>query len=697
MSTRLADRLKAARRRHFVGRDAEKQLLQSALTSDDPLFYVMYVYGPGGVGKTTLLQEFGLMAQQAGVEAVYLDMRNVEPTPDAVLASVALALGATLPADPFELLQHRGRTLFLFDTCEMLLPLESWMRERFLPELPATTLTVMAGRNQLSTAWRADPGWQSLLVHVPLRNLAPDESMAYLDLRTVPEAERRRIVAFTHGHPLAISMVADVIDQQPGQHFEPIAAPDIIQSLLERLVQEAPSPLHQMALEAACLALYMTEALLAAMLDLPDVHIYFEWLRGLSFVEAGRYGLFPHDLVREAMVTDLRWRNPDLYVELHRRTRNFYHQRLRQTSGFNQRRLLAELIFLHRDNPVVRAFFEFQVNETLFTDQVRPSDAPVLVEMVRRHEGNAAAAIAGHWFVRQPTATLVIRDQRQAPVGFVTMLLLNEATSDDLARDPASRQVWEFVQRQGGLRAGEQALFFRFWMDGESYQAISTTQTRVFLNIIQYYLITPGLAFSFFPAADPALYQAVLAYADIHRAAQLDFETEGRPYGIFYHDWRSTPPMAWLELMAEREITYSAETALPPTPPPVSQAMLVLSEPEFAQAVRDALRHITRADELQGNPLVRSRLVVDRAGGEASPAARAAALHDVVVEVIDLLKSSPRQMKLYRALYHTYLQPAATQELAAEVLDLPFSTYRRHLKEGIDNVVETLWGRELGS
>jgi hypothetical protein len=52
-------------------------------------------------------------------------------------------------------------------------------------------------------------------------------------------------------------------------------------------------------------------------------------------------------------------------------------------------------------------------------------------------------------------------------------------------------------------------------------------------------------------------------------------------------------------------------------------------------------------------------------------------------------------MKLYRALYHTYLQPAATQELAAELLDLPFSTYRRHLKASIERLTALLWQQEL--
>jgi hypothetical protein len=253
------------------------------------------------------------------------------------------------------------------------------------------------------------------------------------------------------------------------------------------------------------------------------------------------------------------------------------------------------------------------------------------------------------------------------------------------------------VQRQPPLRAGEQVLYFRFWMDQASYQGLSTAQSRIFLNIIQYYLITPGLAYSFFPCADPQFYLDVLAYADIKRLPDLDFASDGKRYGVFFHDWRVCPPVAWLDLLAEREIAYSSEPALPPRPPVAAQTVLVLSQPEFADAVRSALRHLTRPDELQSNPLVRSRLVVARVGNEAGAAARAVTLREMIGAAIDLLQSSPRQLKLYRALYHTYVQPAPTQEMAAEVLDLPFSTYRRHLKEGIDNLVETLWARELGA
>jgi hypothetical protein len=68
--------------------------------------------------------------------------------------------------------------------------------------------------------------------------------------------------------------------------------------------------------------------------------------------------------------------------------------------------------------------------------------------------------------------------------------------------------------------------------------------------------------------------------------------------------------------------------------------------------------------------------------------------HDVAREVLntDLRWRNPAN---YRAIHRTYLEPAATQELAAESLDVPFSSYRRHLTAGIASITAWLWQREL--
>jgi hypothetical protein len=59
------------------------------------------------------------------------------------------------------------------------------------------------------------------------------------------------------------------------------------------------------------------------------------------------------------------------------------------------------------------------------------------------------------------------------------------------------------------------------------------------------------------------------------------------------------------------------------------------------------------------------------------------------------LNTHPRDQRLYRALYRTFFNPAATQEQAADLLGLPFSTYRAHLRAGTERVAELLWQREL--
>jgi hypothetical protein len=124
----------------------------------------------------------------------------------------------------------------------------------------------------------------------------------------------------------------------------------------------------------------------------------------------------------------------------------------------------------------------------------------------------------------------------------------------------------------------------------------------------------------------------------------------------------------------------------------VKPPLLVLSQPEFDDAVRQALRDLRRPDLLGRNPLLRTRLVHDRAGNEEPSAATLEALVGAAVET---LRQHPRDDKLWRAVERTYVRPAATQERAAAALGLPFGTYRRHLTQGVDRVVAWLWDQEV--
>jgi hypothetical protein len=314
--------------------------------------------------------------------------------------------------------------------------------------------------------------------------------------------------------------------------------------------------------------------------------------------------------------------------------------------------------------------------------------------MIQQHEGAESARLAAHWFARQPEQVQVLRDSEQQLAGLILLLALDQAMPADRAADPVAQAAWRYLEQTAPLRPGEKATMFRFWLARDTYQSVSAVQGHIFIIMVQHYLTTPGLAFTFLPCINPNFWLPIFAYADLARCTELDFEVQGQRYGVYGHDWRAVPPLAWLDLLAQREIA----TAPQPTPPPLRPTVMVLSQPEFEKALRDLLHdfRVIRPDALRYNPLLWSRLVTEQAGATADETKRAITLQTIVKEAADKLQASPRQRKFYQALHHTYFHPASTQEQAAELLDLPFSTYRRHLKTGVEQLTQILWQREIG-
>lgn len=694
MPTSLSERLNAAREHYFVGRTLELSLFQSLLEDKALPFNILYIYGPGGIGKTTLLNQFIQSCQEANIPSVYLDSRNFEPTPVAFLEALAQGLGIAPPVLPLEYLaSESGRRVISIDTIELLGNLGQWLMNEFWPRVSDDILFVMGGKEPPPQAWRVDPGWQSLVHVIPLRNFSPEESVAYLNKRLVPESQHTPVLQFTHGHPLALSLVADVFAQRGEIEFSPDETPDVVRSLLERFLQKVPEPAQHAALEVCALVRVTTEPLLAIMLANDDVHELFAWLRSLSFMEVRRGGLFPHDLAREALAADVRWRNPDWYAEIHRRARSYYVSRIEKTSGQQQLRALWDYIYLHRNNLIIKPYFEWQASGSTVAGGMRDEDLPALVAMVEKHEGQESARLAAHWLRVSPQNVLVLRDTEGQATGFLAWIELNSVSEEQRRKDPATQTAWDYLRKHAPLRPGEIAAHCRFWMADETYQSVSMVQSLLFVNIVRYYLTTPGLAYTFFSCRDPDFWGLMIAYGDAEAVPEADFEVGGRTYGTFGHDWRVRPPLVWLDLMAKREVEAGLETA---PPPPKVEPLLVLSQADFEQAVREALRAFSNPDQLRKNPILRSRLVLSQVGSEADVNTRLQALCKLLLQTAESLRTSPRSEKFFRALERTYFHPAPTQEISAELLNLPLSTYRRHLRMGIRKVTNSLWEQEVG-
>lgn len=695
----MADRLRVRRSQGFVGRAEELAFFQDLLADID-CGGVVFVSGPGGIGKSTLLRQFEALGEAAERRVVRIDGRDVAPVTSAFVAAVADAAGCDRQADPLEALAAVEGLLLLVDTAELLGPLDRWWREDFLPSLAADALTVVAGREPPTVAWRADLSWRGLLHTIALSALPPDQSRALLEAHGVPRQRQPEALAFAGGHPLALSLVADVVAQGAGR-FEPTAAPEVMAALLGCLVETVPSVLHRRALEACAQVLTTTEELLAVLLEVQDAHKLFDWLRRLSVVESGPRGLYPHDVARDALGAELRWRHPEQYADIHRRAGAYYRDRFYAVPVDEQQQVLVEYVFLHRDNPVLGPFVTQTAGSgtdlrSLVATPATEEERSIAREMVGRHEGPEAVALLDFWFARQPGCVLLVRGPDGDVLGLVTTVSVHSATAEDRAVDVAVDRVATFLDTLPPLHDGEVAALFRFWMQSEAYQELGPVQLFITLHFVRYYMSTPRLAYSFVYYADPDLWAGICAYADVSRLAAADFSTDGKTYGVYWHDWRRTPPLAWLEQLGKREIARQP-LDVPTVPPDVEVPVQRLTQEHFAAAVRDALRGYARVNGLRSSALLESPLVTSRAPAHADARARAAVLQERITEAATRLEASPRDRRAFRALHHTYLQPAPTQADAAELLDLPTSTYRRHLAAGVDRLTAILWADDQDS
>ena len=689
MHTRLGERLTLARRRRFVGRSAELELFRAVLGRDVPDVAVLHICGPGGMGKTTLLREFAAVAEAAGRPYLFLDGRHLEPSPAGFLAAIHAALRLAPDEAPLAALAATPDLVLFLDTYELAAPLDAWLRDTFLPQLPERALIVVAGRQQPSSAWRAEDGWGALTRIISLRNLRPEESEAYLRGQGLAAEECARILDVTYGQPLALSLAADLLAQnRTAGGFDLSRDPDVVHLLLERFVADVADPLFRQALEICAHTFTTDESLLAHCLGRTQSHAAFQWLRGLSFIEQGPHGLFPHDLAREVLEADLRWRDFARFRELHEQVRSQIIQRILEHGGQAQQAAIFALLFLHRNNPFMRPFYAWQSFGQLYIEQATPADMLLIAQLILRHQGPEMLAATRHWEARPESTLYVFRAAAGAVAGFCHVVEISAATAADLAADPALRAASAFLQGVAPLRQGSRALLFRNWMDAEQYQRSPSTFNMAAMISLRLFFNLPQLAYSFIAQANSDDYAAMFEYLRMPLALAASFTSDGQAFGVFVHDWQAEPVLEWMKVLGERELLNELvvlDTLA--TPPP----QVALSEPEFADAVRQALKQLRRPELLAHSPLLRSRCLRDRSEQEPTPALLQATLRAGA----EMLSASPRTQKFHRVLWHSYFEPAPTQEDAAELLDLPFSTYRHQLGRAVEQIVGWLWQQEL--
>ena len=431
-------------------------------------------------------------------------------------------------------LDGRSRLVLLVDTFELLQPLEDWVRDELLLSLPDDALVVIAGRYPPGSRWLADPAWRDLLRVVSMRNLTPDDTRAYLAVEEIPPQLHDRIQVLSHGHPLTLSLLVDAV-RRHGTAAVPTSlfnAPDLVGALLAQVVDAAPSPLHRSALETAAYARFTTEHLLRAVLDAGDATgEVFGWLRGLPFVEEGPCGLYPHDLVRDLLDADLRWRDRHSYVRLHRRIRAEVIAIAERAGEAERLHRVADLMFLARTHPPMARYFERFDMGVDRIDHVQPTDREPILAMTHLLQGPEQAELVEYWLQRQPDAFRVFRGPERAVAGYAGRLALHEATAADLDRDPGAQALWAYAQRHGAPRPGEQVLASRFFLDAQYEHGPSASLGLMTVWFVEEVVGQHRWAWDFVGTyEDECLWAPVMDYIGFGRAPEADYEIGGHRY-----------------------------------------------------------------------------------------------------------------------------------------------------------------------
>ncbi len=619
---------------------------------------VLFLHGPGGIGKSALLDVLAEVAVSAGADPITIDGRHVPPVPSSLEAH---SIG--------------GRAVLLLDTYELLAPIDDWVRDEFLPALPADAVVVIAARQPPSSPWLADPAWRELIRVVALRNLAPRDGRAYLAGQHVPAEFHEHLLDISHGHPLTLSMLVDAVRRGGGALQRTLGdLPDVVRGLLTRTLDEVPGPRHRLALEVCAHANVITETVLRSVLG-DEAAELFTWLRTLSFVEEGPYGLFLHDMVRDVLDADLRWRDPARYAEVHHQVRADLVARIRSApDAREQQRLLADAIVVTCPRTRLAAYVAAARPVGHHIDELRPQDTAPIAEMTTRAQGTQQAALVAYWMRRQPDAFRVFRGRDGQTQGYGACL---DLCAEDLGVDPGVDSMWQYIRRHGAARPGEHVRAWRFFLDRDHGQASSPSLTLFAVCQVLDILTRDRSAWTMVGAyADAGLWEPTLGYLDFWPAAEAAYAIGDTTYPVFVHDWRRTGVDEWLELIAAHEV------GAPARPAKEQSAELVLSQAEFAESIRAALRDLPLPQALGRNPLVRSRVVRSAAG-----------LDELLAMAAESLRADRRG--LFELVDRTFLHPAGPQERVAQSLHLSFSTYRRHRDLAVTRIVDWMWQREV--
>ena len=629
----------------FVGRDADLARLERVLEPETAA-PIVFVHGPGGIGKSALLRELARRAAERGHAVQRLDGRDANATQTAIEPAL-------------ERMREGDGSLLLLDTYEQVLALGGFLRERLEPALAAGGRLVIAGRRAPEPAWLED-GWQEVILALRLEPLSWPESRVLLEARGLgDEVAREHLVAWGEGSPLALSVAADTLLAGNELDLERLDADGLLAStLVARLAGGELAGADHDIVAVAAIARAVDAQLLAAALPGVDGDHAEAWLRSLSFAEPLGTRVTLHERVRKAVRAALRVEDPEHERQLRRRIADYLYGR----AALGEMRLvidIAELI----DDPTVRWGLAPPPIDVR-PDCLRPGDREK-VEAVLAATDTEWWAGTRRWFEQAPDHVIVVRDAEGALVGWG--IWVTPANAPAWVEEDAILAPW-LADARSRVPDGDVLLFrdcpddLRVLDGGKESPVLSAANLAIALS--------SGVrrARYMYGTTDPGRRQTheFLLALNFQRLPELDVEDGERTVSSYFVDWGPGGLVGTF-----RDLVY-ADLGIAP-PPAVDSAGLP------TEAVRDALRSFHDPIALAASPLGRGGSSEERAASVQALLRQAAA---------GAFGNSPEQRLQREVIERGYLDPDGGHPRAMLDLSVSRTTYFRRLAEAAERMTQ---------
>jgi len=702
----LAARLEDRDRGRFVGRDNELAFLDRCMEADPPAS-VIHVVGPGGIGKSALLRAAARRARAIGWEVVSLDGRELGPA-SAVLEGVVRRAGRMRRG------VRGGGPLILLDSYEQMSSLDGYLRRDLLPTLPDRALVVIAGRGEPDPGWFSG-GWESVTARIELHGLGEQESLRLLAAHGLSDERVPAIVDWAGGSPLALSLAADTASADAGWNAETdLQRPEVLRSLIHRLAHAELRDVRMSALCIAAIARTTTPQLLSAVLPRGEGEAAYAQLCELTVTEALNDGVTLHELVRKALVADLKLRNQELERYLRRRIIDYLYLR----AASDEPLLIIDMAHLV-ENPIMKWGFGWEGDVGYRVDTAKEYDADLIERSLRADQNIDWWNLTRRFFEQSPDRVAVVRDTSDSIVGYMACVSLGTAPA--FARKDPIIGPWLAHAREHAAE-GDSVI----WHAAVDFTGQGKVQAMLGVaGVLRSGNASPRFAYLPIDARVPGALAFAQALGAQHHF-ELDVEIGGMvvechrlDYGaggitafiraqvyaeLGLPDPGPVPALAPAEPPGEPAARATAAVVIPVTPVagkavdqdattiPAPAALLPGAAPKPAaqaaastvadlQTVREALKNFRVPRELARSPLATGDTAAERAESVRKLIRTAAQ---------NAFGDNETEKLLYSVLVAGYLEPMRSHEEAASKLLLSRAAYFRRLRTAVERVTEQL-------